>query len=107
MPVVNYYEILGVSSKATDREIKRAYRRLIKRFHPDHLSCSHEATKIARLLNEAYEVCSNAGSRHVYDYNKTVNTDEPKVNKVAVFSSGYCMNNIWRKFRTRNDNGDK
>ena len=62
----DYYEVLGVSRNAEIEEIKRAYRRLAKRYHPDvsRLAGSEERFK---ELNEAYQVLSNATSRVRYD----------------------------------------
>ena len=62
----DYYKILGVSRTASDSEIKKAYRRLAKKYHPD---VSKEANAEARFkeANEAYEVLSNKEKRAEYD----------------------------------------
>lgn len=62
----NHYQILGVSKKATPQEIKQAYRRLVKRFHPDSQSETANHEKIVSL-NSAYEVLSDSKRRRVYD----------------------------------------
>ena len=61
-----HYQVLNVSEKATQAEIKQAYRRLAKQFHPDsqHQSSSHE--RITRL-NEAYAVLGDPHQRQRYD----------------------------------------
>lgn len=101
MSARNYYQILGVSSSASDEEIRKAYHRLIKRFHPDHSPACKEAAKITSLLNEAYKVCSNSESRRAYDHTLGICSEELRVKKVAILSSGFCMNNIWKKFKRK------
>jgi len=63
---VNPYEVLGLSANATDREIKNAYRKLIKQFHPDK-NAGEEARNRAVLINEAYEILSDPERRARYD----------------------------------------
>ncbi|MGK7934873.1 MAG: DnaJ domain-containing protein [Xenococcaceae cyanobacterium] len=63
---MNYYQVLQVNSLATQQEIKQAYRRLAKRFHPDSLSQTADHNKIIEI-NGAYEVLSNPQTRRQYD----------------------------------------
>ena len=64
----NYYEILGVDRKATDAEIKSAYRKLVKMYHPDlHPNDANAAAKF-KEVNEANEVLSDPQKRAAYDY---------------------------------------
>jgi DnaJ-class molecular chaperone len=67
--MVNYYEILGVSHSATNDEIKKAYRRLALRYHPDKNRDNppEEATQKFRQISEAYEILSDAEKRRQYD----------------------------------------
>jgi len=53
----NFYQILGVPEAASRRDIKRAYKAMMKDFHPD-LSGDEESTEFAVLLNEIYSVGS-------------------------------------------------
>lgn len=64
----DYYEVLGVSKTATDEELKKAYRKLAKQYHPDaNLDNKEEAEKKFKEINEAYETLSNPQKRKMYD----------------------------------------
>ncbi len=64
----DYYEVLGVSKTATDEELKKAYRKLAKKYHPDaNPDNKEEAEKKFKEVNEAYEVLSDKQKRNMYD----------------------------------------
>jgi DnaJ-class molecular chaperone len=62
----NFYEILGVEKTASDDEIKKAYRKLSLKYHPDRNPNEDTSGKM-KEINEAYETLSNTGSREEYD----------------------------------------
>lgn len=95
--MVNYYETLKVSPKASRTEIKSAYRRLARKLHPDKNNGSEETARAFAVIAEAYEVLSNAKERAAYDqrilhaqYNGSTNGD-------SVFASSNVHAKRWRQ----------
>jgi curved DNA-binding protein len=67
MEFIDYYKILGVSKSATVKEIKTAYRKLARKYHPDLNPDNKEAEKKFKQINEANEVLSDPENRKKYD----------------------------------------
>ena len=63
----DYYEVLGVNRDASDAEIKSAFRKLAKQYHPDLHPGDKAAEQKFKDINEAYEVLSDEKKRAQYD----------------------------------------
>lgn len=75
----DYYQIMGLSRDATEKDIKTAYRRLARQYHPD-LNASADAKEKFQTLGEAYDVLKDPEKRRAYDagqYHQTYNTEQP------------------------------
>lgn len=84
----DYYKILGVSREATEEEIKKAYRRLARKYHPDANPNDHNAEQQFKELAEAYSVLSYPRRRRDYDLFGTA----------LVQSAGFDPFDIFRSF---------
>ncbi len=67
MKIKDYYKILGVSRNASQEEISKAYKKLVRKYHPDLNPGNKEAEEKFKEINEAYEVLSNPEKRKEYD----------------------------------------
>ena len=63
----DFYEVLGITKSATDADIKKAYRKLAKKYHPDANPDNKEAEAKFKEITEAYEVLSDENKRAAYD----------------------------------------
>jgi len=77
MEFIDYYKLLGVSKSASPKEIKNAYRKLARKFHPDLNPNDKDAKKKFQEINEAHEVLSDPVKRKKYDqYGKDWNNSD-------------------------------
>lgn len=67
MEYKDYYKILGVDRKASEDDIRKAYRKLAKQYHPDYNPNNKQAEDRFKEINEAYEVLSDKKKRSYYD----------------------------------------
>ena len=67
MEFIDYYQILGIDNKATEEDIKKAYRKLARKFHPDLNPNDKQAHQKFQQINEANEVLSDPEKRKKYD----------------------------------------
>jgi len=72
----NYYQILNISKDATLEEIKKAYKKLALKYHPDrNINKKKEAEQKFKEIVEAYTILSNENLRKKYDNNNKINLD--------------------------------
>ena len=83
----DYYKTLGVDKKATDEEIKKAYRKLAMKYHPDHSKGDKGAEEKFKAISEAYAVLSDKEKRKQYD---TFGSTD--------FSQRYSQEDIFKNF---------
>ena len=67
MPPIDYYQVLGLKKNATPEEIKKAYRKLAVKYHPDKNPGNKEAEEKFKEINEAYAVLSDPKKKDQYD----------------------------------------
>ena len=67
MAETDYYKILGVNKTASETEIKKAYRKLAMKYHPDHTKGDKSAEETFKKISEAYAVLSDKEKRQQYD----------------------------------------
>ncbi|WP_029203495.1 DnaJ domain-containing protein, partial [Vibrio genomosp. F6] len=63
----DFYEVLGVSRDASERDIKKAYKRLAMKFHPDRNQDDKSAPEKFKEVKEAYEILTDAQKKAAYD----------------------------------------
>lgn len=101
MEVPNYYDILGVSPDASQEEIKKSFRNLALKYHPDKNKNSEESKQKFMKIVEAYETLSNEQSRKNYDSSRAfkVAKQTPRWTPPADFSTVYSYEEIKRRYR--------
>jgi len=67
MAASDYYKVLGIGKDASDKQVKQAYRKMARKYHPDVNSGNKAAEEKFKKVNEAYEVLSDAEKRKKYD----------------------------------------
>lgn len=91
----DYYDILGISRNATETEIKKAYRQMALKFHPDKNPGNKEAEEKFKEAAEAYEILSNSEKRARYDQ---YGHEGMKGMPGGGFGGGMSMDDIFSQF---------
>jgi curved DNA-binding protein len=89
----DYYEILGVTRAASDEEIRTAFRRMARLYHPDKTGNNRQAEDRFKEINEAYEVLGDATRRSRYD------------DFTGAWESGLTGDEAWKNFTRRSQFG--
>jgi DnaJ-class molecular chaperone len=98
--VPNYYDILGISQNATQEEIKKSFRNLALKYHPDKNKNSEESKQKFMKIIEAYEVLSDEHSRRDYDVNSIQKRGgRARWTPPADFGTVYSYDEIRRKYK--------
>ena len=106
-PLRNYYEVLGVDRTASSEEIKKSFRSLALKYHPDKNGNSEESRQNFMKIVEAYEVLSDSQSRRRYDSapNDSATVPRPDWRPPADFARVYSYDEIKRRYSPRNVGG--
>ena len=92
---MDYYKILEVPENADISEIKKKYRKMVMKYHPDRNAGDEKTVKKFREITEAYEVLSNGEKRKEYDYKReNENNHTKKKNDKENFKNKYSENNF-------------
>ena len=94
----NFYEILGVNEKATKEEIKKAYRALQMKYHPDKNPGNQEAMSMTQKINEAYETLGDIQKREEYDFVKNGNNIFTRMNSNSRGAMEVPIDDIFNMF---------
>jgi hypothetical protein len=101
---MNPYAILGVSTNATDLEIKRSYRNLVKRYHPDRRSSESSHEQIV-AINYAYDILSDPEKRAQYDrgFATLYFTSQPEEDPMEAYKREYKRKRWAREKKEREE----
>ena len=102
----NYYDILGVSPDASQADIRKSFRNLALKHHPDKNKNSEESKQKFMKIIEAYEVLSDEQSRKNYDSNSLQKrATKARWTPSADFGTVYSYEEIKRRYRPNNVGG--
>ena len=91
----DYYEVLGSARTASDADLKKAYRRLAMKYHPDRNPGDQETERLFKEAKEAYEVLSNPNKRAAYDQFGHAGVDHSSVGGFGSAGFGDAFSDIF------------
>ncbi|HVX02614.1 MAG TPA: DnaJ domain-containing protein, partial [Nitrososphaera sp.] len=104
--VPNYYEVLGLKPGASQDEIKKSFRSLAMKHHPDKNKGSEESKQKFMKIVEAYEVLSDVQSRKKYDENAFSVPSHAEWTPSADFAKVYSYEELKRQYRQGGSSGN-
>jgi len=96
MPDTDYYTLLGVNKTASDSDIKKAYRKLAMKYHPDHTEGDKNAEEQFKKISEAYAVLSDKDKRKQYDTFGAAGFQQ-RYSREDIFR-GFDFGNVFKEF---------
>lgn len=105
----DYYEVLGINRNASEDEIKKAFRKLAKKYHPDTNVGNADAEEKFKEVTEAYEILSDAKKRKMYDQFGHAAFDGSAAGSNAysdAYSRGGFQNGGYQEFHFEGGDGD-
>ena len=96
----DYYKILGVEESASTDDIKKAFRKLAREYHPDKTGGDKNKEKIFMEINEAYEILGNEESRKNYHNKGKNNKNNPTQSNEKNYAKGFDMNDFEKHFES-------
>lgn len=100
-----YYNILGINENATKDEIKKAYRSLQMRYHPDKNKGSQDAIDMSQKINEAYEILEDEKKRSEYDLLRNNSNPFMRMNSQCPHNGDVPLNDIFNMMFGSGGNG--
>ena len=97
MAVHDYYRTLGITPEASSEDIKRAYRNLALKYHPDRNPDDHEGQERLKAINEAYQVLGDEEKRRRYGLDTTMRG----ACKGMGLGRGGCRRRMWKMKKNR------